>query len=236
MIEMVRWDMFACMYLTGIVILSLIFYFVYDRLAEKSWMQLIFGAAFLSYVAIGSVNNMLLHIIAGIFLAYLICFPMRFLCMIFIDAVCKKGTVEVQADDEQFERLTPDEQLISLQKHIKKCEREILKKQTLRSLAYLLIFIGLLVFAAGAAAVFIAAAAYTYVILGSILLFVFCFQIQPRKNILVRFIINYAFNPDTNENIRLLEKEKSDHQSRYQAIEMGNNMEIKEQVMQRLRF
>jgi len=36
MIEMFHWDMFTWIYLTGVVTLSLIFYFVYDRFEEKT--------------------------------------------------------------------------------------------------------------------------------------------------------------------------------------------------------
>lgn len=237
MIEIVHMDMFSLIYMIGIITLSLVFYFVYDRFEGKTWVQIIFGIAFLSYVAVGAVKNLLLPIIAGICLTYFVCFPIRFLFLVLIDAMQKKDMAEIQAGEDLFERLTPEEQLLWLRKNIKNSEREILKKQTLRSLSFLLIFMGFLLFAGGAAALFIAASAYTYVILGCILLFVLCFQVQPRRsNILIKFIINYAFNPDINEDIHLLENEKDCSQSKYEAIEMGNNLEIKEQVMQRLRF
>lgn len=234
MLEMFDGLMFAWIYLTGVVTLSLIFYFIYDRFEEKSWIQIIFGIAFLSYVAIGAVNNLFLFIIAGIILTYFICFPMRFLWMVILDAVQIKNSVEINADDEQFQLLDPEKHLTSLRNDIENCEREILKKQTMRSLAHLLVFIVFLVFASGIAALLMTAASNLHLILACILLFILCFQVQPRREgILVSFIMNYAFNT---ENIQSLEKEMYNSQSQYDAIEMGNTLELKKELMQRLRF
>jgi len=45
--------------------------------------------------------------------------------------------------------------------------------------------------------------------------------------------MNYAFNTD---NIQSLENEKYNTQIKYKAMETGNTLELKKQLMHRLRF